>query len=76
MENYEIQIVLMNVFFFQEVYVFGDGSYFQVIVVGEMFDGMSWVKKQQSIYVLLMEYIVDNCIYVLLIKVFILQEWV
>lgn len=76
MENNEIQSVLMNVFFFQEVYVFGDGSYFQVIVVGELFDGMSWVKKQQMVYGLLMEYIVDNCIYVVSIKVYIFVEWV
>ncbi|STW48003.1 YrbA protein [Klebsiella pneumoniae] len=50
MENHEIQTVLMNALPLQEVHVSGDGSHFQVIAVGEMFDGMSRVKKQQSIY--------------------------
>ncbi len=45
MENHEIQTVLMNALPLQEVHVSGDGSHFQVIAVGEMFDGMSRVKK-------------------------------
>lgn len=44
MENHEIQTVLMNALSLQEVHVSGDGSHFQVIAVGEMFDGMSRVK--------------------------------
>ncbi len=50
MENNEIQTVLMNALSLQEVLVSGDGSHFQVIAVGEMFEGMSRVKKQQTIY--------------------------
>lgn len=60
MENHEIQSVLMNALSLQEVHVSGDGSHFQVIAVGEMFDGMSRVKKQQTVYGPLMEYIADN----------------
>jgi acid stress-induced BolA-like protein IbaG/YrbA len=43
--------------------VSGDGSHFQVIAVGELFAGMSRVKKQQAIYAPLMEYIADNRIH-------------
>jgi len=81
MENHEIQTVLMNALSLQEVHVFGDGpasgddSHFQVIAVGEMFDGMSRVKKQQAIYAPLMEYIADNRIHALSIKAFTPQEW-
>ncbi|TCW13439.1 acid stress-induced BolA-like protein IbaG/YrbA [Raoultella sp. BIGb0138] len=75
MENHEIQTVLMNALSLQEVHVSGDGSHFQVIAVGEMFDGMSRVKKQQSIYAPLMEYIADNRIHALSIKAFTPQEW-
>ncbi len=57
MENNEIQSVLMNALSLQEVHVSGDGSHFQVIAVGELFDGMSRVKKQQTVYGPLMEYI-------------------
>ncbi len=88
MENHEIQTVLMNALPLQEVHVSGDGSHFQVIAVGEMFDGMSRViavgemfdgmsrvKKQQAIYAPLMEYIADNRIHALSIKAFTPQEW-
>ena len=75
MENHEIQTVLMNALSLQEVHVSGDGSPFQVIAVGEMFDGMSRVKKQQAIYAPLMEYIADNRIHALSIKAFTPQEW-
>nr|VXZ91728.1 Predicted transcriptional regulator, BolA superfamily [Klebsiella pneumoniae] len=47
MENHEIQTVLMNALP-SEVHVSGDGSHFQVIAVGEMFDGMSRVKSSRA----------------------------
>ena len=68
MENHEIQTVLMNALSLQEAHVTGDGSHFRVIAVGEMFDGMSRVKKQQAVYAPLMEYIADNRIHALSIK--------
>ena len=71
----EIQSVLMNALSLQEVHVSGDGSHFQVIAVGEMFDGMSRVKKQQSVYGPLMEYIADNRIHAVSIKAFTPAEW-
>lgn len=75
MENNEIQAVLMNALSLQDVLVSGDGSHFQVIAVGEIFDGMSRVKKQQTIYAPLMEYIADNRIHALSIKAYTPQEW-
>ncbi len=75
MENNEIQTVLMNALSLQEVLVSGDGSHFQVIAVGEMFEGMSRVKKQQTIYGPLMEYLADNRIHALSIKAYTPQEW-
>lgn len=75
MENHEIQTVLMNALSLQEAHVTGDGSHFQVIAVGEMFEGMSRVKKQQSVYGPLMEYIADNRIHAVSIKAFTPAEW-
>ena len=75
MENHEIQTVLMNALALQEAHVSGDGSHFQVIAVGEIFDGMSRVKKQQAVYAPLMEYIADNRIHALSIKAFTPTEW-
>ena len=73
MENNEIQSVLMNALSLQEVHVSGDGS--QVIAVGELFDGMSRVKKQQTVYGPLMEYIADNRIHAVSIKAYTPAEW-
>ena len=75
MENHEIQTVLMNALALQEAHVSGDGSHCQVIAVGEIFDGMSRVKKQQAVYAPLMEYIADNRIHALSIKAFTPTEW-
>lgn len=47
MENHEIQTVLMNALSLQEAHVPGDGSHFQVIAVGEVFDGMSRVRNSR-----------------------------
>ena len=74
-ENNEIQSGLMNALSLQEVHVSGDGSHFQVIAVGELFDGMSRVKKQQTVYGPLMEYIADNRIHAVSIKAYTPAEW-
>lgn len=75
MENNEIKDVLMNELALDEVHVTGDGSHFQVIAVGELFVGMSRVKKQQIVYAPLMGYIADNRIHALSIKTYTPGEW-
>lgn len=75
MENNEIKAVLMQALALQEVHVSGDGSHFQVIVVGDLFKGMSRVKQQQAVYAPLMEYIADNRIHALSIKAYTPEEW-
>lgn len=75
MDTNEIKDVLMNALALQEAHVTGDGSHFQVIVVGELFADMNRVKKQQAVYAPLMEYIADNRIHALSIKAYTPQEW-
>ncbi|PVZ84900.1 cell division protein BolA [Serratia sp. S1B] len=75
MENSKIEEVLMNALALDEVHVTGDGSHFQVVAVSEQFATMSRVKKQQSIYAPLMEYIADNRIHALSIKTYTPEEW-
>ncbi|AJI94006.1 BolA family iron metabolism protein IbaG [Yersinia ruckeri] len=75
METTEIKDVLMRALALDEVQVTGDGSHFQVIAVGELFTEMSRVKKQQTVYAPLMEYIADNRIHALSIKTYTPQEW-
>ncbi|WP_369308665.1 BolA family iron metabolism protein IbaG [Providencia rettgeri] len=75
METNEIKQVLMEKLPLDEAIVTGDGSHFQVIAVGDMFDGMSRVKQQQAIYAPLMEYIADNRIHALSIKAYTPAQW-
>lgn len=75
MEINEIKDVLMNALALEEAHVSGDGSHFQVIVVSAEFAGMSRVKKQQTVYAPLMEYISDNRIHALSIKAYTPEEW-
>ncbi|WP_395765754.1 BolA family iron metabolism protein IbaG [Proteus mirabilis] len=75
MDTNEIKQVLMDTLSLDEVIVNGDGSHFQVVVVGAMFEGMRRVKQQQTIYAPLMEYIADNRIHALSIKAYTPEEW-
>ncbi|CAJ0993330.1 BolA family iron metabolism protein IbaG [Pantoea sp. Nvir] len=76
MENSEIQALLMKALPLDAVYVIGnDGSHFQVIAVGKMFEKLSRVKKQQVVYAPLMEYIADNRIHAVSIKIYTPDEW-
>ncbi|WP_194956814.1 BolA family iron metabolism protein IbaG [Enterovibrio baiacu] len=74
-EPSEIKAILESTLALEELLVKGDGSHFEVIAVGDMFDGMSRVKKQQTIYGPLMEHIRTNAIHALSIKALTPAEW-
>ena len=75
MESHEIKAVLEQALALDEVHVSGDGSHFQVIAIGEMFAELSRVKKQQTVYAPLMQYIADNRIHAVSIKAYTPTEW-
>ncbi|MBK5071496.1 BolA family iron metabolism protein IbaG [Budviciaceae bacterium BWR-B9] len=75
MDTNEIRQILLDALNLQDVRVTGDGSHFQVIAIGDMFEGMSRVKQQQAVYAPLMEYISDNRIHALSIKAYTPTEW-
>ena len=75
MDTNEIKQVLMDKLALTDAIVTGDGSHFQVIAVGDLFDGMSRVKRQQAAYAPLMEYIADNRIHALSIKAYTPAQW-
>ncbi|AOM42158.1 BolA family iron metabolism protein IbaG [Xenorhabdus hominickii] len=75
MDTNKIKKVLMENLALDEAIVSGDGSHFQVIVVGAVFDGLSRVKQQQTVYAPLMEYIADNRIHALSIKAYTPEQW-
>ncbi|WP_348666621.1 BolA family protein [Arsenophonus symbiont of Ornithomya chloropus] len=71
----EIKELLLKKLKLDEVIVKSNGNYFQVIVVGKIFHGMTAVKKQQIIYKPLTKYITDKKIHALSIKVYTPIEW-
>ncbi|ELR66356.1 YrbA protein [Photobacterium marinum] len=75
MEISEIKQILENALELDEIIVKGDGSHYEVIAVGAIFEGMSRVKKQQAIYAPLMANIAANDIHALSIKTFTPEEW-
>ncbi len=58
-----------------EVTVTGDGSHFDAIVVGEVFDGLSLVKKQQKVYATVNDLITSGALHALTIKAYTPAEW-
>lgn len=75
MEPSEIKEILQAALALDEVHVKGDGSHFEVIAVSDIFDGMSRVKKQQTIYAPLTEQLRTNAIHALSIKTLTPAEW-
>lgn len=58
-----------------EVKVTGDGSHFDATVIGEVFDGLSLVKKQQKVYATLGDKITSGEVHALTIKTFTPDEY-
>ncbi|MGH1461049.1 MAG: BolA family protein [Neptuniibacter sp.] len=53
----------------------GEGCDFQVIVVGELFEGLRPVKCQQLVYACLNEFIANGAIHALTIKTYTPAQW-
>ena len=75
MQPEDIQKILAENLDLAEIHVTGDGSHFQIIAVGDVFENMSRVKKQQAIYGPLNAHISDGTLHALTIKTFTEQEW-
>ena len=58
-----------------EVKVTGDGSHFEAVVIGEVFAGLSLVKKQQKVYATLGDKITSGEVHALTIKTFTAEEY-
>lgn len=58
-----------------EVEARSEGNHYLVIAVGDRFEGMSPVKKQQLIYGILNDYLADGTIHALTIKAYTPAQW-
>lgn len=75
MEINEIETLLNDALELSELHVTGADANFQVIAVGELFAGVSRVKKQQIVYGPLAEKIADGSLHALTIKAFTPEDW-
>lgn len=75
MEPEEIKTLLAQAVELDEIHVKGENGHFQVIAVAEMFDGMSRVKKQQTIYGPLADVIESGAVHAVSIKTFTPAQW-
>lgn len=58
-----------------DVYAQGEGNSFQVTVIGDVFAGMSPVKRQQLVYSSVTDYIADGRIHAFTIKAYTPDQW-
>ncbi|MBQ4832790.1 BolA family transcriptional regulator [Pseudoalteromonas sp. MMG010] len=75
METSQVEILLRDELQLEHIQVKANGSHYEVIAVGECFDGLSRVKKQQLVYGPLMETISDGTIHAVSIRAFTPTEW-
>ena len=75
MQASEVEKLILDRLEGVEVSVETDGYQYQVTAIGEVFSGLSPVKKQQLIYSCLNEYIVDGTIHAVTIKTYTPTEW-
>jgi len=58
-----------------QVTVTGDGSHFEAVVIGDVFEGMMPVKKQQMVYATVNDLITSGELHALTIKTYTPEEW-
>jgi acid stress-induced BolA-like protein IbaG/YrbA len=75
MEPIQVETILKENLSLEQVHVKANGSHFEVIVVGDCFDGLSRVKKQQLVYAPLKPAIADGTIHAVSIRAFTPVEW-
>ena len=75
MQAQDIQALLADNLESCEVQVSGEGSHFDILVIGDVFEGLRPVQKQQIIYKVLNAHIADGSIHAVNIKTFTPAEW-
>ena len=58
-----------------EFRVQGEGSHYEIVAIGEMFDGLRPVRKQQLVYGALSDCIADGSVHAVNIRTFTPAEW-
>jgi acid stress-induced BolA-like protein IbaG/YrbA len=75
MQAQELQSLLTQALEGCDVQVRSEGSHYDILVVGELFEGLRPVQKQQAVYRVLNPYIADGSIHAVNIRTFTPAEW-
>ncbi|WP_390882407.1 BolA family protein [Halomonas saccharevitans] len=75
MQPSDVKALLENRLDGCEFHIQGEGCNFQVAAVGEVFEGLSPVKRQQMIYGALTEEIASGALHAVSIKTYTPQQW-
>lgn len=75
MQPEQVKVLLQEQLPDCEITVASDGSHFEVTVIGDVFEGLSAVKKQQLVYAGLNPYIADGSVHAVNMKTYTRAEW-
>lgn len=75
MQFEEIQALLATGFPDADIQVSGDGYHYDVQIVSDVFAGLMPIKKQQLVYAVLNEKIVDGSLHAVNMKLFTQAQW-
>lgn len=74
MQADEVKTVLQQALPECEVTVEADGNHYAITVVGDLFEGMRPVKRQQTVYAAINQHIADGSMHAVHIKAMTVQE--
>ena len=75
MQAQDVQTLLAEQLEGCQVQVNGEGSHFDILVIGELFEGLSRVRKQQVVYKVINPLIADGSLHAVNIRTFTPEEW-
>ncbi len=75
MQPDEVKQILLSHLPDCDIEVSGDGRHFDITVVGDVFEGLNAVKKQQLVYAGLNQQISDGTVHAVNMKTFTRAEW-
>ena len=75
MDAAAVKVLLQNHMQECEFHVQGEGSHYDIVAIGAVFQGLRPVKKQQLVYAALTSHIADGSVHAVNIRTFTPQEW-
>jgi len=75
MNNQNIKSILIKELNLEKVYITGDSNHIKIIAIGDIFQGMTQVKRQQIVYTPLINMITEKYIHALSIMSYTSEEW-